>query len=161
MEQSVHFNHEINVNLPAARVWVELAQSFRDSTKSRVWPTSLSVLNSNALKQGTLVRAKYKFLVAGSNVEYRLRRVQKGRSLEYEATANHPLKGGGRIEVIPQGASKTLLTWKGEYRYDGFSVAAFFFKYYFEKRFFSRLKDGFTKMAQRPMAAPGVVHARR
>ncbi|HEX4922465.1 MAG TPA: hypothetical protein VFV50_00195, partial [Bdellovibrionales bacterium] len=89
------------------------------------------------------------------------RNVQKGRSLEYEATAEHPLKGGGRIELIPQGPSKTLVSWKGEYRYRGFSVAAAFFKYYFEKRFFSRLKEGFDKMAQRPVAAPGAAHARR
>ncbi|HEX4925650.1 MAG TPA: hypothetical protein VFV50_16260, partial [Bdellovibrionales bacterium] len=63
MERTIHFSHELTVNMPAARIWDELAQSFRDSHKSRVWPTSLSVMKSKALKEGALVDANYKFLV--------------------------------------------------------------------------------------------------
>lgn len=137
----IEFNKRIPVQLSAAEMWHELKKALEDSENSRFWPNELLTMRCDGLEPHAVIEATYNFLFAKSTYHYKICQFHDGRGFSYQALKDHIFFGGGVVEIIPKGKT-CVLKWRGEYRYEPVhSPQALIFKFYFQGRFFERLRE--------------------
>lgn len=141
----IRFHREIKTNLQPDTLWHYIEMAFVNSTESPLWPNNLEEIHSDGLKKNATITVTYKTPFTNSRFTYSIPTYEQGNNFSYQANPDHPLEGGGKVELIPI-ENGTLLRWSGEYTYEGFSVAALFIKLYFEKRFFRQLEANIRKL---------------
>lgn len=139
------FSHVIRSTLPAETLWRLLLAGVQDSATAPAWPKRLVTLRllSGELRVGAVIEASYNFFGARAPVHYDVLRFDPdARLLRYWACADHPLWGGGTVEVQPlrQGS---VLRWDGGYQTHspGGALLLAWFKLGFEPLFFSGLRE--------------------
>lgn len=139
-QNTLTFYEELETTLPSHLVWDLLVEGFTNSVESPIWPHELERVESQGVYEGGRAQATYRIPLFGdSSHTYVFSQVQKGSSFRYEPLPDHPLQGGGEIQVESQGQN-TLIIWQGKYTYKGISPAALFFRFYFRPRFFPALQ---------------------
>lgn len=138
-EQRLALRREIPTSLSTDALWDYIEAAFRDSTTSPLWPNDLETLRSAGLAAGAQVTATYKTPLGASSHTYTIGEYSSGQGFTYLTGPGHPLRGGGRVLVLPTGSGSTLV-WSVEYTYRGFSPSALFVRFYFVPRFFARLE---------------------
>jgi uncharacterized protein YndB with AHSA1/START domain len=148
----ITFDYQIATSLSPNRLWELLAEAFRDSDQSPLWPRHLERMRSAEVRIGAPVQSTYLMLGGRqSTVHYRLADVQPGRLLRYATEPGHPLRGGGTVEVIPND-SGSRLRWQGAYTVSlapRSLAAASFTKLVFVPRFFSALESSLRAIERR------------
>ena len=145
----ITFDHEIATSLSPDRLWELLAQAFRNSDESPIWPRALERVRSEEVVAGASVSATYHTPVGpDSEVTYRFAEVEPGRRLRYASEPDHPMRGGGAVEIESvEGGS--LLRWTGGYQLSWRPqslAAAAFTRLYFEGRFFTALEANLRRL---------------
>ena len=148
-------DHTIPTTMPAPALWALLCESFEDSDARALWPHALESLRCDRLMRDAVVRATYSFgpikLLQRYDIVVFL---AQSRALEYRTRKEHPLAGGGRVEVQAR-EHGSVLRWRAEYalrpRPDAL-LAALYTKLYFEPRFFAGLTANLR--ALEPTSAP-------
>jgi hypothetical protein len=110
--------HEIASTLSALVLWAELAMAFRDSTQSALWPHALKVLRSDGLAEGAMVPATYRMPAGESRQTYTIGEFVDGQGFTYATGPEHPLRGGGRVLVMPMQDGAKLI-WSVDYTWRG------------------------------------------
>jgi hypothetical protein len=138
-EQLYAERREIASTLNPPALWTELEVAFRDSTQSALWPHALEVVHSEGLAEGATVQATYRTPFGQSHQTYTIAEFVRGQGFTYVTSPEHPLRGGGRVLVMPtrEGAK---LVWSVDYAWRGLSPAALFVRFYFVPRFFRELE---------------------
>jgi len=138
-EQQYADRREIASTLSAPSLWAELTIAFRDSTQSALWPHALEVLRSDGLAGGATVQAAYRTPFGESPQTYTIAEFVDGQGFTYATGPEHPLRGGGRVLVLPTPDGAKLI-WSVDYTWRGLSPAALFVRFYFVPRFFRELE---------------------
>ena len=151
----LRFERSIAVDAPAGSTWRVVAQSFRDSRTSPVWPHELETIESPDLAAGGSARATYRIPIVGPVTQtYRIVEFDPSeRQLRYETTAEHPLRGGATIRVVDV-AGRARLEWVGGYDVSlspRAQISAAFTRFLFLDPFFDSLEDGLARWATQPM----------
>jgi len=138
-EQQYADRREIASTLSAPALWVELTTAFRDSTQSALWPHALEILRSDGLVEGATVQATYRTPAGETRQAYAIGEFVDGQGFTYATGPEHPLRGGGRVLVMPAPDGAKLI-WSVDYTWRGLSPAALFVRFYFVPRFFRELE---------------------
>ena len=138
-EQHYAERREIASTLSALALWAELVTAFRDSTQSALWPQALEVLRSDGLAEGAMVQATYRTPVGETRQAYTITEFVDGQGFAYATGPKHPLRGGGRVLVLPT-PDGAKLVWSVDYTWRGISPTALFVRFYFVPRFFRELE---------------------
>jgi hypothetical protein len=145
-DKILRFCHEIPTLLSPKELWNQLELAMTDSDKSPIWPHDLESIKSNGLIADGLVTATYFSIFGSDTKKYRFIEVDPYRSFTYSPQPPHAFSGVIKVSLIeePKGAK---LIWKGEYHYSGFPLAYWYFKLFFEKRFFSSLERNLSRFS--------------
>jgi hypothetical protein len=115
-DEVVPFGVEIKTCLPRSFVWNDFDQALRDSQRSELWPhDSSQVLGQGILLEGTEISVTYYFnFFIQPTYNYKIINVVPGQQFRYEATPDHPFRGGANLEFLDDGMGSRLV-WVGEY----------------------------------------------
>jgi len=138
-EQQYAERREIASTLNAPALWAELTTAFRDSKRSVLWPQALEILRSEGLADGATVQAIYRMPFGETHQAYTIGEFVDGQGFTYATGPEHPLRGGGRVLVMPT-RDGAKLVWSVDYTWRGISPAALFVRFYFVPRFFRELE---------------------
>jgi hypothetical protein len=141
------FSHLWQSPLDLPRTWELIKNAFEDSHASTIWPNEMAEIRaqSNArLETDTPLTARYKLGPFKASAHYRIALYDPPRMIRYETTEKHPLKGYAVI-TMDTTTHGTRCRWKGEYRPKSPQslLPLFWFKLYYERRFFKKLIGNF------------------
>jgi hypothetical protein len=142
------FEFQWKTRLSPRTTWDFMVASFRNSTASPIWPRECSLvrIDNDTFRNGAGVTVLYNLGIMRTKVYYVLDHIDWGKSFIYRTTDTHPLHGGGMI-IFEEGPGGTVCTWKGRYQTKKFlsRLSLFWFKKYYEKKFFRNLDKAFRK----------------
>jgi len=137
---TITFNHEISTTLTNKNLWQQLLQSMEDSSKSEMWPNPLENVTSEGLSKNSIMTVTYHTPVRDTTLYYAITAVEEGVSFTYQPSENHPFNGAITVEVDPT-MDGTTLKWHGTFYAPRISIAAAYFRFYYEKKFFTALEN--------------------
>ena len=151
MSKQISFRHTIKSEFKPHEIWYYISNAFVDSRMSPIWPDDLETVSSHGFGIDATINVNYHINILGIHftdhkLQYKITDFVDGKAFTYEPMQPHPFKGYGRVEIQPT-QTGSLLEWKGDYTYDGFSIAALWFPY-FERRFFRDLESNLHREEQ-------------
>lgn len=142
------FEFQWDTTLSPRTAWDFMVASFRNSTASPIWPRDCSFvkIENDTFRDGAQVAMLYNLGIMRTKVSYILGHIDWGKSFIYGTADTHPLHGGGMV-IFEEGPKGTRCTWKGRYQTKSFlsRLSLFWFKKYYEKKFFQKLNAAFKK----------------
>lgn len=139
LEREIVFTESIVTGADKQVVWNYLEAAFLDSSRISSWPNELNEIYTEELELNADLVVTYKSPFSTNQYSYKVTEYVEGEIFTYQSRLGHPLKGGATLTLKDKDPG-TELIWAGKYDYIGFSSAALYFKYYFKKRFFERLR---------------------
>ena len=146
---NIQFSQSILSMLQAEHLWRLIVEAFEHSEQSPLWPNELESLHCDNLTEGATVQAVYHVGLVDLPQTYHIPTFKPGQHLlTYRTGPNHPLQGGGTVEVRETNRGSQL-RWSGQYtvrnRPDALG-AALFVKGWFERKFFGQLEENLRRL---------------
>lgn len=141
------FKKELLAPIEVSLLWDQFELAFKDSLSSSIWPNELEALRSEGLEAGTKVLAEYYGPLGSVKRTYGILEVAPRLFFRYMPLPPHAFRGEARVDFEALSEKSTRLVWSGEYFFKGLPLAYLYFKFFFEKRFFSALQRNLNHLA--------------
>lgn len=141
MAVTVDFNHSLESQAGAEKIWEQFELAMINSDDASIWPSNSFVLG-NGLTEGSIIEMTYDLTFTNPTYKYIITEVIPYQQMSYESlTGEHPFVGGATITFSDDG-----IEWVGSYetRYSQWIERMFFRSY--ERRFFSELESSLSEL---------------
>jgi hypothetical protein len=148
---ALSFDHRIPCPLNSAALHDSLVRALVDTDRAAFWPRGLNRVQAPKLAGNAPIAAEYRVLgLPAVHRAYRVSDVRPGRGFSYVPDAGHPFTGEVAVDCLDAPGEGSVLHWRGTYHTAAWRPERWFFRAWFEPRFFHALADGVRTLAEEP-----------